>query len=280
MKSQVVSVAAVALPLGLAVLLRGRRRFSGYGPIVQAPVQPVQESVVSSPDLLSTVSHEIRTPLTSIKGALELVSSGAMGSVPDDIGNLVRIARDNSDRLMNLVNDLLELRKMESGAVTLNVAQVNLCHILEEVAKVMEPISWSQGVGLEWRCDDAIVFVDGSRCTQVLLNLVHNAIRHSPRRGVVGIEASVDGGMLRLTVDDEGPGVPEAQREEIFRPFSQTVDPGVRNGPSSGLGLSISRRIIVNHGGNIAVERAPRGGARFSIAMPADCRHRISATAS
>lgn len=269
-----VIVILLAVRALLDQLHRNGRRNHAVGDTETAPPARPEE------DLLSTVSHELRTPLTSIRGALDLVSSGAMGSIPDDIGHLVRIARENSDRLMNLVNDLLDLRKMEAGAAALEIGPVSPADIVGEVVRVMEPIAWAHEVSLDWSGSDGIVHVDRARCAQVLLNLTHNAIRHSPRRGRVVITALTASDKLEFTVDDEGPGVPGSMRDEIFKPFNDATTHCAVEGPSSGLGLSISRRIMMNHGGDISVGRGPSGGARFAVSLPSDCRFRLSATAS
>lgn len=234
---------------------------------------------IEASDLLSTVSHELRTPLTSIRGALDLVTSGAMGGMSEDVRDLVRIASENSERLMVLVNDLLELRKIESGCSRLSITPVRPVDVVREVVRVMEPIAVAHEVTIESAAAECLVHIDKSRIVQVLLNLAHNAVRHSPRRGIVSLNADVVGDVLTFTVDDEGPGVPSDMRGEIFKPFSQVEQITTHGGPSTGLGLTISQRIAAHHGGTINVARSPGGGARFILAMPTDCRSQLAATA-
>lgn len=276
---KVALVSSVVFPIVGSVLgarWYTRRRNPGDSPATTT----VSATHDDSPDLLSTVSHELRTPLTSIRGALDLVTSGAMGGMSEDVRDLVRIASENSDRLMVLVNDLLELRKIESGCSTLRIGAVSPVDVVREVVRVMDPIAAAHEVTLESSATECLVHIDKNRIVQVLLNLAHNAVRHSPRRGIVSIGAEVCGNVLTFTVDDEGPGVPSDMRGEIFKPFSQVEQSTTRGGPSTGLGLSISQRIAAHHGGTINVDRSPVGGARFVLCMPADCRSHLSATAS
>lgn len=225
----------------------------------------VSHSLRRDPDIVSVVSHELRTPLTSIRGSLGLLAKGVMGDLPPDAERMVRVAEENSVRLMDLVNDLLDLEKIRSGRTTLNRGVVTTRHLADEVEEVMESVASQFGVKLRVRADGGSAVVDGEKIVRVLINLVGNAIRHSPCGAVVEVDCRVWRDHLVLAVVDRGPGVPVDSQTRIFEPFEQVAP----SGGGTGLGLAICREIVESHGGVIGVANREGGGARFFVEIPA-----------
>lgn len=218
-------------------------------------------------ELISTVSHELRTPLTSIVGALGLLRSGAAGTIVEGPRRLIEIAENNSRRLIRLINDMLDIDRIQSGQLPLHRERVDLCAIAAQACEGSEGAATSAGVSLASTFATLPVLIagDAERLLQVISNLVSNALRVTTRGGVVRIGVSQTGdGKALVTVDDDGPGVPIAFRDRIFGRFERAVG---ERGVGTGLGLAISREIVTNHGGEIWFEDRPEGGTRFAFAI-------------
>ena len=213
------------------------------------------------------VSHELRTPLTSIRGALALVLDGDP-HVDEDSRELLGAAHRNANRLLALVNDLLDLERVGSGELSIEKRECTLVAAIDRAADTVKPIAADAGVTLAIAPTDLQLHADPDRLAQVVVNLLANAIRFSPRGGTVTVGVEHDACEVRLTIDDQGPGVPAAFRETIFEPFKQVKGSAAHRKGGTGLGLTISNAIVREHGGTIVVGDAPGGGARFTIALP------------
>jgi signal transduction histidine kinase/CheY-like chemotaxis protein len=210
-------------------------------------------------EFISTVSHELRTPLTSIHGALGLLSSGKAGHVDEKAGNLLRIASSNTERLVRLINDILDLERMESGRAPLQIRRLELREVVAQAVETMRSMAEKFAVVLEIVPEPtelAIAFDgDPDRIQQVLTNLLSNAIKFSPRGGLVKVSTASDGDNLVLQVMDAGRGVPVEKLESIFDRFGQVEASDARQKGGTGLGLAICRSIVAQHGGTIWAER-------------------------
>lgn len=213
------------------------------------------------------VSHELRTPLTSIYGALKLVNEGAMGPLSGDVKEVLGIACENSERLIALVNDLLEAEKTRVQGWKLSPQYADIREIVSVAVRALSPMIGGGNIHVEAQVPSAEVFVDVRRIEQVLLNVLGNAIRVSPPFGRIVVGAEVSDSDIAILVDDEGPGVDDGDHERIFEPFEQGRQ-YAGGGKSTGLGLAISREIVANHGGEMWVDRSPQGGARFGVRLP------------
>ena len=213
------------------------------------------------------VSHELRTPLTSIRGALALVRESEP-DLSDDTRELLSAAHRNADRLLALVNDLLDLERVGSGELAIMKAECDLAGAIARALETVRPIATDAGVIVSAAATSSRLQADSERLTQVLLNLLANAVRFSPRGGVVTIGVTGEGGRVRVSVDDQGPGVPAAFRAAIFEPFKQVQGSAAHRKGGTGLGLTISRAIVHGHDGTIGVGDAPGGGARFWFELP------------
>ncbi|HEY4355329.1 MAG TPA: response regulator [Acidobacteriaceae bacterium] len=216
-------------------------------------------------EFISTVSHELRTPLTSIRGALGLLSAGIMGQMDDKAQNLLRIASNNTDRLVRLINDILDLERMDSGRAPLNIRRCSLPELVKSASDTMASMADGAGVKIlildaEDEANPEVFDGDSDRILQVLCNLLSNAIKFSPRGSEIKVTSQSDNETLMLRIEDHGRGVPAEKLESIFDRFSQ-VDPGdSKQKGGTGLGLAISRSILSQHGGAIWAERNDAGG--------------------
>ncbi len=222
-------------------------------------------------DFVSIVSHELRTPLTSMRASLELLEEGVLGDLPPDMHELVAICSSNCRRLTRLVNDVLDVQKMDAGMMSIRPVLQPLLPLLEEAARTMRgaaTVGKAQIVVDPGRDPALAAAVDYDRMMQVMTNLLSNAIKFSPANGVVTLQLAPENGKIGMCVSDQGPGIPVAQREHVFEPFVQlTNSQGRAQRHGTGLGLSISKRIVEDHGGELAIYDAPGGGSLFKITL-------------
>ena len=217
---------------------------------------------------VSIVSHELRTPLTSIRGALSLVAGGRLGPLPHDSREMLDIALRNTERLGRLLDDILDLERMDSGQLTLAKQPCRAHGLAEQAANAMHPMAEQAAVRLEVSGADATVVADPGRVVQALSNLVGNAIKFSPPGATVRVIAERSRGEVLFHVSDQGRGIPPDQLEAIFGRFQQVDSSDARDKGGSGLGLAICRSIIQQHGGRIWAESTPRKGSTFTFTLP------------
>ena len=218
-------------------------------------------------EFISTVSHELRTPLTSIRGSLGLLATGLLGEMTEKASNLLRIAVNNSDRLVRLINDILDLERMQSGRAPLSFRRCALDELAHQAADAMTPVAEAAGVRLAVEAESITTDVDGDRLLQVITNLLSNAIKFSPPDSsvVVRLEQRPEG--ISLTVSDQGRGIPEDKLEAIFDRFQQVDASDARQKGGTGLGLAICRTIVEQHRGRIWAERNPDRGSTFHVLL-------------
>jgi signal transduction histidine kinase/DNA-binding response OmpR family regulator len=206
-------------------------------------------------EFISTVSHELRTPLTSIRGALGLLSAGLLGNVDGKAQNLLRIASSNTERLIRLINDILDLERMESGRAPLKLRRCSILDLAREAVDTMTPMADGASIHLELTCDaprDSIYFdADPDRILQVLTNLLSNAIKFSPEDSKVSVQIDSDTNSVALKVVDRGRGIPADKLDAVFDRFQQVESSDASKKGGTGLGLAICRSIIQQHGGAI-----------------------------
>ena len=222
-------------------------------------------------EFVATVSHELRTPLTAIRGALGLLDGGVAGELPDDAKELVQVALSGSERLSRLVNDVLHLAKIESGADADVAEPLALDPLVDAAVKSNQPFCSQFGVRLQAVCaaPGALVQANPDRMMQVLGNLISNAAKFSPAGTGVCVTSTRHAGRLRLSVIDHGSGIPAQFRERIFQKFAQADGTDARAQQGSGLGLSICRALIEQMGGVIDFAATPGGGTTFFVDLPA-----------
>ena len=220
-------------------------------------------------EFVSVVSHELRTPLTSIRGSLGLLAGGAVGELPEGGRRMVDIAVENTDRLIRLINDILDIERIESGTVVLHKERCEVAALVAESLRVVMPLADAATVDLGLAKVEGVVWADADRIVQTLTNLLSNAVKFSPIGGVVTLSATRDDGDILFRVVDEGRGIPTDQLESIFQRFQQVDASDSRQKGGTGLGLAICRSLVEQHGGRIWAESEPGQGATFSFTLPA-----------
>ena len=221
-------------------------------------------------EFVSTVSHELRTPMTSIKGYADLVLMGAVGTLTEQQRHFMEIIRNNADRLTNLVNDLLDISRIESGRVELNLKAVHMHDLVDQVVGMLSGRAQGRQITLteDVSPDLPAVWGDDARIVQILTNLVGNAIYYTPSGGKVHVSASLAGDMLQVDVADTGIGISEENKTKIFSRFFRADDPLVQETAGTGLGLPITASLVAMHGGEIWVESELGKGSTFSFTLP------------
>ena len=220
-------------------------------------------------EFTSTLSHELRTPLTSILGSLQLLRSGALGEVPKEQDEIVEIAERNGKRLLDLINEVLDIEKIESGRLSLAPEPLALDELLRESLRLNQGFADRFQVRLALEgASQVMVRADRKRLMQVMTNLLSNAAKFSPPGGSVDVAVSVAGGRVRVDVGDRGPGIPPAFRGRIFGRFAQADSADSRIKGGTGLGLAISKRLIEMMQGRIGFEDRAGGGTRFYFELP------------
>ena len=220
-------------------------------------------------EFVSVVSHELRTPLTSIQGSLGLLASGKVAELDERAKELIGIAEHNTRRLVHLINDILDLEKIESGALELQLDSMDIRTAVDEATSSVSSLAESLGIEIQNNVVSRFVTADSDRIVQVLVNLIGNAIKYSEAGGVVKISARSDRKLgTTITVSDQGPGIPADKLDAIFGRFEQVDSSDSRKKGGTGLGLAICRSIVSQHGGRIWVDSALGSGSQFHFSLP------------
>lgn len=216
-------------------------------------------------EFISTVSHELRTPLTSIRGSLGLIMGGAMGEVPKEIASLLEIASNNSERLVRLINDILDTEKIEAGKMIFHFNRSDLSKLIEQAVVSNKAYADKYKVTYQIKnlIPDVHVVMDSDRIRQVLDNLLSNAAKFSKAGGAVTIDMARIGNYVRVYIADTGLGIPKEFQKRIFSKFYQADSSDVREKGGTGLGLSICKAIIESHKGKIDFNSTPDVGTTF-----------------
>ena len=221
-------------------------------------------------EFISTVSHELRSPLTSIRGSLGLVAAGVAGELPEAAKGLVDIAKNNCERLIRLINDILDSEKIESGKMRLELAVVNMAQLVQQAMAAHEGFADQHRVKLVLQTPDASLQarIDSDRLVQVVTNLLSNAVKFSPPEGTVTVNVLRIAKGVRVEVVDCGPGIPDEFRDRIFQKFSQADASDSREKGGTGLGLNISQALVHKMGGQIGFVSKTGAGSTFFFEFP------------
>jgi signal transduction histidine kinase len=236
---------------------------------IQEKSQQLELASKHKSQFLANMSHELRTPMNAVLGYTDLILDNIFGDVPEPIRETLERIKANGQHLLGLINDVLDLSKMEAGQLTLSLGEYAMADVVHAVVAGVESLAAGKKLALK-----AIVPPDLSRgrgderrLTQVLLNLAGNAIKFTDT-GQVLIEARAVDGAFIVSVADTGPGIAEADRQKIFEEFQQADSSSTRTKGGTGLGLSISRRIVELHGGRMWVESEVGAGSTFYFTVP------------
>ena len=222
-------------------------------------------------EFISTVSHELRTPLTSIKGSLGLLTGGALGEMPDNAKEMLTVADNNAERLLLLINDILDIQKIESGELEMELKNMELTPFLKQAIQDNSSYADQYGVSLILQPIEQNVSIYGNkdRLMQVMANLLSNAAKFSHAEGTVEISVKdIDDSTVRISVTDHGQGIPKEFYSTIFDRFTQYDSSDTRNKGGTGLGLNITKEIIEKHGGKIAFISDIDAGTTFYFDLP------------
>lgn len=222
-------------------------------------------------DFVSNVSHELRTPLTAIKGAVDLLLREMAGPLGERQAHYLTRVKSNTQHLAGLINDLLDLSKIEAGRVELNSSRVSLGGLVHEVVETLRPVAAEKPISLEVAAPEPaiVVWADREKLTQVLMNLIGNAIKFTPSEGKVTVSVTGNGnGAVAVSVRDTGSGISAEDREKIFDKFYQAAGNGKSKPKGTGLGLAISKALVELHGGRIWVESEVNRGSTFTFTLP------------
>ncbi|MDH5387577.1 MAG: response regulator [Gammaproteobacteria bacterium] len=222
-------------------------------------------------EFISTVSHELRTPLTSIRGSLGLLSGGAVGELPVQATEMLKIASNNTERLLLLINDILDIQKIESGQIAFKFQSLNVMPFIEQA--LADNATYAEQYGVKFviaqELADARIYADKDRMMQVMANLLSNAAKFSPENETVEVSiAHHHGASVRISVTDHGSGIPEEFQSKLFDRFTQSDSSDTRQKGGTGLGLSITKTIVEKHGGHINFVSREGIGSTFFIELP------------
>lgn len=277
----VIAVTALVLAVGVAERRRAEheldelnrtleRRIQDRTSTLQATVEQLQEFNQLKTAFVGIVSHELRTPLTSIKSLSENLLEGVAGPLNEKQKYYASRIQLNTDRLTRMLNELLNLSKMETGKMELRPTVLSLQELLSELVEVFQPLAQRKSITMDVGSMESMpkVRVDRDKLYEVLANLLENAIKFTPSGGRVHIDARVvDDRHIKMNVSDTGCGISEEHMSKIFDKFYR-VEPGSGPVPGSGLGLAIAKGLIELHGGTIGVESAPGKGSHFYFTLP------------
>jgi two-component system CheB/CheR fusion protein len=221
-------------------------------------------------EFLALASHELRTPLTSLSGSLQMLQRRLADSGDERMIRQLDVARIQTRQLTALIRDLVDVVRLQTGRLVLDTVQTDLRTIIRDAADASEPITQGKPIELDLPDEPLVASVDPNRLSQVLMNLINNAVTHAPETDKVEIRLRAAGNQAEIRVCDNGPGVPEEERERIFARFSQLGQGSSQRYHRDGLGLGlyIAREIVVAHGGTITVDGTDDPGATFVVRLP------------
>ncbi|HJV89625.1 MAG TPA: ATP-binding protein [Holophagaceae bacterium] len=222
-------------------------------------------------EFVSMVSHELRTPLTSIQGSLDLLRGGVLGALPPPVQNLLDVASQNGRRLAKLIEDLLNLERLQTGRIEFHFETVDARELAVQTLAALTPFAGPLGVRLALEAPEGRAFplrTDADRLQQVLTNLISNAAKHSPKGAVVRVRLIPLEDRIRIEVIDRGPGIPEAFRSQIFGKFAQAETGTTRAQGGAGLGLYIAKKMVEHLDGTIGFESEVGMGTTFFVELP------------
>ncbi|WP_204136886.1 PAS domain S-box protein [Halomicronema sp. CCY15110] len=226
-------------------------------------------------EFLANMSHELRTPMTSILGFSKLLSQLVYGDLNERQQLYVDQIHQSGEHLLSLINEVLDLSKVEAGQMDLSIAEIHLGSLCNDVVKMVETQAGMKALKIQCEVpvDLPMLVADEIRVRQMLLNLLSNAIKFTPKGRAIGIRVNQVAEQMQLTVWDEGIGISEAQLSSLFQPFQQLENPLSKHYEGTGLGLALTQKLTRLHGGDVTVKSRPNQGSEFTLHLPMNCRH-------
>lgn len=219
-------------------------------------------------EFVNMISHDLRTPLTSLQITLTLLREGAYGKLPKASVPKLEMAAVSVTRLINLINELLDVEKQEAGKLSMNFEETSILKVMENSLNAVRTLGESKGVSVQLFCEDFSAIVDADRLTQVIINLLGNSVKFSPAGGIIKCASWMESQQLNIEVCDQGKGIPADYKDRIFDRFEQVKLKDARFKGGTGLGLAICKLIVLEHGGTIGVESEEGKGSTFWVKIP------------
>ncbi len=248
--------------------LEGKDEIAVVDRVFHQMSESLAEASQRKQELLSIVSHDLRAPLTSVQGSLTLLSNRVFGDLTDGAIKTLSIAEGNVDRLIRLINDLLDFEKMEGGNLQIQKAQVVVEELFERVEDVVSLLAEQKKLTVDYVPTELVIVADGDRLIQVLINLISNAIKFSPASSKISVSAQNYDGGVEFKVADQGRGIPKRFLKSIFERYQQVRDEDAQNARGTGLGLAICKAFVEAHGGTIGVISEEDKGSTFWFRIP------------
>lgn len=225
-------------------------------------------------EFLALTTHDLRSPLTVISGVISFFTSGRLGDLSPEQKNMVAMMERNAQSLIELVNDLLDASKLESGTMRLDLASINLRTLVDELCETMEPLAREKGIALEVRLPPGVppVRADRTKFRRILVNLLSNAVKFTGKGGTVEVRAALveeEENRVRISISDTGVGIAPEDVERLFDKYEQARSRATRGEKGTGLGLYITKQLVELHGGEIEVKSEMGKGSTFSFTLPA-----------
>jgi PAS domain S-box-containing protein len=235
-------------------------------------ITQIKQAEKMKQEFTATVSHELRTPLTSVMGAVGLISSGVIGTLPDAVAALLGVASRNCQRLLELIDDLLDMEKLAAGKLPMRIELQELMPLLEQSIAELQPYAEKYGIDVKLVAisQDVRLRCDSRRFHQIIANLLSNAIKFSPAGCTVEVVASTRSDKVRISVIDSGPGIAPEFRHQVFETFVQADSSDTRSKGGTGLGLAITRKLVLQMGGEIGFESTVGAGSTFWLEWPTE----------
>jgi signal transduction histidine kinase len=253
----------------LAQRLEGTDEIAQIDKVFHEAALKLDETTRMRQEFVAMISHDMRTPLSAVKSTLELLAEGTWGELSEKAQDKVRRAQDNLRHTIDLINNLIDLEKVQSGRIEISPEVISLGPLLERCASLVNQLAESRHIEIELPDTDIPLYADEERLTQVVINLIGNAVKYSPDNSKITIVVAMEKAFVRVSINDQGPGIPEAERKKIFERYHQV--PGSQKADSSGLGLANCKAIVEAHDGEIGVSEGPGGtGSSFWFRLPAD----------
>lgn len=230
--------------------------------------QALDEASKYKQEMLAMVSHDLRSPLMSVQLSLAMLKSGKLGALPDDASKEAGVAEKNTSRLIKLINELLDIERLESGKFELELKEGDLVESIERAADIIEALAREKNVSIKVPEESVSAVFDADRAMQVFTNVFSNAVKFSPEGGEVSVSVGKLDKFAEVKFADRGPGVPAEKKEKIFERFQQVGEDRLKEKGGSGLGLAIARALMAEHKGSITLEDNPGGGSVFVLRFP------------
>uniref|UniRef100_UPI00351BF954 sensor histidine kinase n=1 Tax=Methanomethylovorans sp. TaxID=2758717 RepID=UPI00351BF954 len=229
-------------------------------------------------EFLATMSHELRTPLNSIIGFSEILLGGMFGSLNEKQTSYVNYVLISGKHLLNLINDILDLSKVEAGKMELDCEQFYLSDAIAEIKTIISPLAIKKNIHLDIRIDPQLGMIDADKIKfkQILYNLISNAIKFTGEKGSVTIEAQRSGDLVQVSINDTGIGIAKNDMDKLFQPFKQLNPCLNREYEGTGLGLALVKKFVEMHGGKIRVESKVGEGSIFTFVIPLEQKQTLS----